>query len=406
MISVEEALGIVIANLAEPKIEQVPFRSALGRVLSEKIVATRDIPPFNRSGVDGFALRAADIAKVPAEFTIAGESRAGGEMPGALPPGSAVAIMTGAPLPEGADAVQMIEQCQVSADGRKVTVLNQVRAGDNFAPKGSEAVSGEEVLEPGHRIGPAEMAVLATFGYSLVPVYRKPDVAVLVTGDELVEFDQEPGESQIRNSNAHCIAAQLKYMDIEPEYLGIARDSRDDLRSRILAGLQRDVLIVSGGVSMGTYDLVKDVFEELGVEILFSKVALKPGKPTVFARKGDRLVFGLPGNPISSLITFECFVRPALGRLCGLKKPDLLRVKGELLDDMRQSPGRTSFMPAWAWWQEDGWKVEPLRWKSSADIVGFTGANAAFVFPGHLSLLKRGEIVDLILLPDFFSRRR
>jgi len=182
------------------------------------------------------------------------------------------------------------------------------------------------------------------------------------------------------------------------------RDDRDELRRKMLAGLERDVLIITGGVSMGEYDFVRDVFRDLELEILFSKVAIKPGKPTVFARRGNKLVFGLPGNPISALITFECFVRPVLGRLCGAANPELPRMKGELLADMRQSPGRTAFLPAWVTWQDDGWKVDPLRWKSSADIIGFTGANATFIFPKNRDLLNRGEIVEIMLLPDFFVR--
>lgn len=157
---------------------------------------------------------------------------------------------------------------------------------------------------------------------------------------------------------------------------------------------------------MGEYDFVRDVFQDLELEILFNKVAIKPGKPTVFARRGDRLIFGLPGNPISALVTFECFVRPVLGRLCGMRKPELPRVKGILLGDMRQSPGRMAFLPAWAFWEEDGWKVDPLQWKSSADIIGFAKANATFIFPKDRDFLKRGEIVELMLLPDFFVRQR
>ena len=406
MISVEEALGILLSDLPERKIEQIPFKSALGRVLAEDLVATSDIPPFNRSAVDGYAVLAADVEEAPVELAVSGESRAGAGMPGTLRPGEAVAIMTGAPIPDGADCVQMIEQCQVSDNGQKVTVLRPVKARENIAPRASEARAGDAVLESGHRIGPAEIAVMATFGYQQASVYKKPAVAILATGDELVEYDRQPRPDQIRNSNAYCLASQLRCMDIEADYLGIARDDKEELRQKMLLGLERDILIITGGVSMGEYDFVQDVFHHLGLEILFSKVAIKPGKPTVFARRGDRLVFGLPGNPISALVTFECFVRPVLGRLCGMRRPELPRMKGELLADMKQSPGRMAFMPAWVSWQEDGWKVEPLPWKSSADIIGFTGANATFIFPKNRDFLSRGETVELMLLPDFFARQR
>jgi molybdopterin molybdotransferase len=407
MISVEEALEILLSNLPERRIEEIPFLSALGRILAEKLVATCDIPPFDRSALDGYALLAADAERTPIELTLVGESRAGEGLSGKkLKQGEAVAIMTGAPVPEGADCVQMVELSKLSDDGTKVTILRPIQAHDNIAPRGSEARAGEIVLDVGHRLGPAEIAVMATFGYRQVKVYRNPSVAIVATGDELVELEQTPRPDQIRNSNAYCLVSQLRYMEIKADYLGIARDDKEVLRQKMLQGLERDVLIITGGVSMGEYDFVQDVFHDLGLEILFSKVAIKPGKPTVFARKGEKLVFGLPGNPISALITFECFVRPALGRLCGMKHPELPRMMGELLADMKQTPGRTAFLPAWVTWQEDGWKVAPLQWKSSADIIGFTNANATFIFPKNRDLLRRGEVVELMLLPDFFVRQR
>jgi molybdopterin molybdotransferase len=406
MISVEHALEILLSNLPERKVERISFQKALGRVLAEDLTATSDIPPFHRSSMDGYAVRVADIKDPPVELKVVGESRAGGGMPGHLKAGEANATMTGAPVPEGADAVQAIEQCEIVDGGRKVRILKAVRENENIAPCGSEARAGKIVLAAGHMVGPAEIAVMATFGYSEVKVYGKPKVAIFATGDELVEVDQEPQPDQIRNSNAYCLASQLRLMGLEADYLGIVRDDREELRGKMLLGLESDVLIVTGGVSMGEYDFVRDVFKDLELEILFSKVAIKPGKPTVFARRGNKLVFGLPGNPISALITFECFVRPALGRLCGMTAPELPRMKGELLADMRQSPGRTAFMPAWVTWRDDGWKVEPLLWKSSADIIGFTGANATFIFPKSRDQLRRGELVEIMLLPDFFVRQK
>ncbi|MBN2241400.1 MAG: molybdopterin molybdotransferase MoeA [Acidobacteria bacterium] len=406
MISVEEALGIVLSSLPGRKVEQVSFQDSLNRVLAEDLSATCNIPPFNRSAMDGYAVAAADAANAPVELDIYGESRAGGGMPGMLPPGAAMPIMTGAPVPSGADAVQIVEVCRLSDDGRRVTILKPVRVRENIAPLGSEAAEGEIVLKAGHRVGPAEIAVMATFGYSRVQVWKKPSVALFATGDELVEVDQVPRADQIRNSNAYCLRSQLANMGLESEYLGIARDNKGELREKMILGLERDVLIISGGVSMGEYDLVHDVFEEMGLEILFSKVAIKPGKPTVFARKGDTLVFGLPGNPISALVTFECFVRPALGSLCGMAQPQLHRMQGELLADMKQSSGRMAFFPAWVFWDGGGLRVEPLPWKSSADIIGFAGANATYIFPRNRDHLKKGEQVEVMLLPDFFFRQR
>lgn len=406
MISVEEALGILFSNLPDRKIEQVSFQDSLSRVLAEDLTATCDIPPFNRSAMDGYAVAATDVEAAPVELEVAGEVRAGGGMPGTMASGQAMSIMTGAPVPLGADAVQVVEECRLSDDGKRVLISKPVKTGDNIARQGSEATAGEAVLKIGHRIGPAEIAVMATFGYDRVRIWKNPEIAVFATGDELVEIDQEPRPDQIRNSNAYCLIGQLKYMGLKPEYLGIVRDDKDALRRAMIRGLQKDVLIITGGVSMGEYDYVKDVFGELGLEILFSKVAIKPGKPTVFARKGDTLIFGLPGNPISALVTFECFVRPALGSLCGMAQPELHRMKGELLDDMEQYSGRMAFFPAWVFWDESGLKVEPLRWKSSADIIGFTGANATFIFPRSRTHLKKGDIVEVMLLPDFFFRQR
>jgi len=404
MISIDEAREVLLRNIPAPKTEKVAFHQALGRILAEDVAATSDIPPFHRATMDGFAVRAADVGSAPVDLVLGGEARAGGGVPERLKPGEAVAIMTGAPVPEGADAVQKVEDCCVTPCEGKVTVLAPVGRWDNIALRGREARDGETVLEAGRVVGPAEVALMAAFGHAEALVYARPRVAVLATGDELVEFDEAPRPDQIRNSNAWCLAAQLRLMGIEAEYLGIARDDRAALREKMAEGLRRDVLLVTGGVSMGEYDFVRDVFGELGVEILFSKVAIKPGKPTVFARRGDRLVFGLPGNPLSSMVTFECFARPVLGRMCGMRNPELPRVQGTLLQDVRQTPGRTSFLPARVDWTAGGWEAQPLDWKNSADMIGFSKANATVVFPGDRDLLRQWETVEIMLLPDFFAR--
>jgi molybdopterin molybdotransferase len=404
MISIDEALGILLKNIPERKTERIHFHQYPGRVLAEDITATLDIPPFNRATMDGFAVRAADVRNAPVDLILGGEARAGGGIPQSLKPKEAISIMTGAPVPDGADAVQIVEVCAVSQCESKVTVFEPVEAGGNIAPKGREALAGDVIIKAGRVIGPAEVALLATFGYAEALVYKKPAVAILATGDELVEFNETPRPDQIRNSNAYCLAAQLRLLGIEAEYLGIALDEKENLREKILAGLERDVLIITGGVSMGEYDFVRDVFEELGVEILFTKVAIKPGKPTVFARRGNKLVFGLPGNPLSSLVTFECFARPVLGRMCGMKQPELRRIQGALAEDVRQTPGRTAFLPARVEWTPNGWSARPISWKNSADMIGFSGANATLIFPGERDLLSRGETVEIMLLPDFFTR--
>ena len=404
MISIEEALGILLKNIPECKTERIPFHQSLGRVLAEDIAATMDIPPFNRATMDGFAVRVADVQNPPVDLVLGGEARAGGGIPENLNPNEAISIMTGAPVPDGADAVQIVEVCPVSPCESKVTILKSVEPGENIAPKGREAMSGDVIIKAGRVVGPPEIALLASFGYAEVQVYTRPSVAILATGDELVEFDERPRPDQIRNSNAYCLAAQLRLLGIEADYLGIARDEKKNLREKILTGLELDVLIITGGVSMGEYDFVRDIFEELNIEILFSKVAIRPGKPTVFARKENRLIFGLPGNPLSSMVTFECFARPVIGRMCGMKQPELLRLQGILVEDVRQTPGRTTFLPARIELTQNGWMVQPISWKNSADMIGFSGANATFIFPGERDLISRNETVEIMLLPDFFTR--
>ncbi len=406
MIGIEEARRLVLDRLPLARAENVPFQAALHRVLADDLRASMDIPPFDRAAVDGYALRSADVRNSPALLDIAGEVRAGGDTAVALGKGQAVAIATGAPIPAGADAVQMLEQVQVSAEGTRITVRQPIAAGQNIVPRGFEAAQGKVVLESGRALGPAEIAVLATFGFTRAPVRRRPRVALLVTGDELVEVDETPRAGQIRNSNAYSLTSQLNCLGIEPEYLGIARDDPDDLRRKVLAGLEREVLILSGGASIGPYDLVKSIFQEVGVSILFSRVAIRPGKPTVFGCKGDTLVFGLPGNPVSSFVSFETLVRPALGRMSGLTKPDLARFEGELRATMRQVPGRTAFLPANLSWTGTDWAVAPLPWKGSGDIIGFSRANALVVFPSDRDALVCGERVDALMLPDYFTRRR
>src|SRR5688572_3396186 len=266
MISVDDALKLILDNLPAPRVEEVHFESALSFVLAETIRANRDVPPFRRASMDGYALRSADVAMAPAVLKCVGEIRAGADSSVHLQAGEAVAIMTGSPVPDGADAVQMVELTNNSANRATVQIQKSVKPGENITPQGHEARAGETALEAGRTVGPAELAVLATFGYSRVKVYARPRVALLATGDELVEISETPGPSQIRNSNAYSLSGQLRLMGINPDYLGIARDEKEHLRLRVEEGMKRDVLILTGGASMGEYDFVEEVFKELGLE--------------------------------------------------------------------------------------------------------------------------------------------
>jgi molybdopterin molybdotransferase len=406
VIPVERAREIILANLPEPQLDEVPLEKAAGRVLAAPVSATADVPPFRRSAMDGYAVRSEDLAQVPARLRIVGEARAGIPAPAAVGPGEAMAIFTGAPVPEGADAVQMVEQTRPAEDRESVIILRPVAPGEHITPAGHEAVRGTILIEEGRVIGPAEMAVLATFGWARVPVWRLPRVALMATGDEIVECDAVPGPAQIRNSNSLSLRGQLGVLGITPDYLGIARDDLAHLRAMVSDGLKRDVLLVTGGVSMGEYDLVKRVFAESGLTIHFDKVSMKPGKPTVFATGPGRIAFGLPGNPVSTFVAFENFVRPALGRLAGRRLPDLPRVRARLRGSMRQVAGRTAFLPAWLTLDSEGWAVEALRWRGSGDIIGFSRSNAMVIFPGEKDFMPEGETVEVLLLPDFFERRR
>ncbi len=404
LITVEEALSRILESIPAPKTEEVPFRSAPWRLLAEDILAPEDMPPFDRSAMDGYAFRAADVSDTPARLELVGEIRAGGGNPGAIQPGQAKAIMTGAHVPKGADAVQKVEETTLSVDRRTVTIMKSVKKGANIRHSGSESRAGGRVLEAGRFLGPSEMAVLAMCGMQKLKARRMPSVAIVSTGDELVGVEETPGPGQIRNSNAWSLMGQVQTMRLQAEYLGIARDTREDLERFLQEGLKRDVLIMTGGVSVGEYDFVKEVFSAAGLEILFDKVAIKPGKPTVFARRGDNIVFGLPGNPVSAFVAFELFVRPALARLYGMKGPGQIEVRGVLKGEVKQAKGRTSYLPARVALAGERCEIEPLEWQGSGDVVGFARADAMLVVPPGVGRIGSGERAAAILMADYHLR--
>ncbi len=401
MIPVDEAISIVLRRSTQPQFESVALGEASGRILAEDIVADSDLPPFDRAQMDGYAVRATDVAKVPAHLRIVGESAAGAGWHNEMKAGEAVRIMTGAPVPSGADAVQQVELTGELNGGGIVEIREVVEAGRSIVSQAAEIKAGETVLHAGEDINAAMIATLASFGYAQVKVGRKPRVAVMATGSELVDIDQKPARDQIRDSNNYTIAAYAALAGATVERLPLAGDDTEELKRQIADAARRsDVLITSGGVSMGVYDFTKAALKELGAEIFFERVALRPGKPTVFARLGDTLVFGLPGNPVSVAVTFNLFVRTALRAMQGAKEPALKEETAVLARTVKGSIERESYLPAVLRMDEKGTLLaEPLKWGGSSDFVAFARATALVNVPTGTKTIEANQLVRVMRLP-------
>ena len=401
MLTYEQARRAVIdhvrGKLSPRATANVSVWDALGYVLAQEVNADRDYPPFDRSTRDGYAVRAAD-ATTGATLRRTGEIKAGDTVTAPLAAGTCVQIMTGAAVPPGADAVVMIEHTQSDADA--VRFQHEARAGQNIVPRGSEAKAGQTILTPGMRLGYAELALAAQVGQTELRCAAKPRVAILSTGDEIVLVDELPGPFQIRNSNSVSLAAQVRLAGGEPVLLGNAADRVDDLRAKIERGLKEDVLVLSGGVSMGKYDLVETVLKDLGAEFYFDAVAIRPGKPAVFARCGETFVFGLPGNPVSTMVTFELFVALALDLLSGAGARALPLLEARLGAALNEKPGLTHFLPARVEWQGTKPEVKALPWQGSGDIATLAKANCFLVVPPDREKIAVGESVSLLLRKD------
>ncbi len=374
----------------------------MGRILAEDIIADSDLPPFDRAQMDGYAVRAADVARVPARLRIAGESAAGAGWHHEMKPGEAVRIMTGAPVPAGADAVQQVELTREVDSGAVVEILEPVEAGRSIVKQAAEIKAGAAVLRAGEDINAAMFATLASFGYAQVKVGRRPRVAVMATGSELVDVDRKPGKDQIRDSNNYTIAAYASLAGAIVERWPLAGDDTEELKRQVKQAVETsDVLITSGGVSMGVYDFMKPALKELGAEIFFERVALRPGKPTVFARLGNTLVFGLPGNPVSVAVTFSLFVRAALRKMQGAKQPGLIEETAVLARAVKGSGERESYLPAILRTDERGILLaEPLKWGGSSDFVAFARATALVNVAAGVGFLESGSIVKIVRLPN------
>ena len=401
MLSYDEARQIVIQQAGiQPRSVatcKLSVGEALGYVLAEEIRTDREYPPFDRSTRDGFAVRASEA--VPGvKLRCVGEVKAGDSVTLPLATGSCVQIMTGAAVPLGADAVVMIEF--TSRDGDTVFFQRETLPGQNVVPRGSEARAGDVALHAGLRLGFAELAIAAQVGAAQLLCARKPRVAILSTGDEVVPIGETPGPFHIRNSNSISLAAQVRLAGGEPVLLGNALDRSDDLGAKIEQGLRADVLLLSGGVSMGKYDLVESVLQAMGAEFFFDAVAIRPGKSTVFAHCRDTFVFGLPGNPVSTMVTFLLFVVPALDLLSGAPARPLPLLEATLVEPMKEKPGLTHFLPARLEWR-GGWaEVRPLRWQGSGDIAALSRANCFLVVPADRQDIAAGERVSVLPRSD------
>jgi molybdopterin molybdotransferase len=398
LLSFEKALATVREKLSAvkpcPAAEILPLEAVRGRVLAEDVGADRDYPPFHRSTRDGYAVRSADTRAAPLTLECRGEVRAGEHFAQTVGAGECVQIMTGAPLPQGADAVVMLEDAH--ADGTQVRVERRVAPHENVVRQGSEAAAGALVLRRGRRLGAGEIGLLAAVGKARVEVFRAPEVSILPTGDEVVSVEQRPQWFQIRNSNALALAAQVEMAGGAPRLAGIAPDRKEPLRAMILEALKADMLLVSGGVSAGKYDFVAPVLSELGAEFFFQGVAIRPGKPLAFGRVSGKFFFGLPGNPVSTYVTFELFVRPALALLGGAEYEPPLFLRARLGMPFRQTHGLTAFLPARVEMRDGDPVVELVGWQGSGDLVGVAAANCFLVVHPEQTELAAGDWVDVL----------
>ncbi len=388
------------AKLAPTAPELISLLDAVGLALAEDLRADRDFPPFPRATRDGYAVRAADVQIVPVNLRCVGTLKAGSDAGHfQVGKGEAVEIMTGAAVPEGADAVVMVEYTDASGD--RVKVKRTVKAAENVVPAGAEARSGEVMVPKGTRVQYAVVAVAAAVGRAEVAVYRRPQVAVLATGDELVDINLPPGPNEIRNSNSYSLAAQVYEAGGDATILPVARDDAAELALLVGKGLQSDLLLLSGGVSMGKYDLVEEVLASLGAEFFFTAVAIQPGKPVVFGQVAvdgkTTPFFGLPGNPVSTMVTFQLFVRPLLDALSGANLEPLPFVQARLTSAFTTRTGLTRFLPARLCGSTAQPEVEWVRWQGSGDLMSIVKSNCYIVVPPDREKLEAGETVTVLL---------
>jgi molybdopterin molybdotransferase len=403
VLTVEQAREGIMSRITALSVERVDVMSALGRVLAEPIVSRATIPPWPNSSMDGYALRAQDTNGEPVELAVVGTISAGSVPPRALRAGESMRIFTGAPLPDGADAV--VPQEDVATDGRRVTVRGRIAPGAYVRPAGEDVRVGDVVVQPGGTIGPAEVGLLATLGYSQVRVYRRPRVAILSTGNEIADLGTQPGPAQIPNTNTYSLMAQVIDAGGEPVNLGVARDQLEAINERVRWGLtSADVLVTSAGVSVGELDLVRESLQRSGAELHLWQVSMRPGKPITFGTTpSGRPVFGLPGNPVSAMVTFELFVRPALRRMAGATSIDRPRLRARALEPIANPGSRRGYLRVTLTPDAQGCGARLTGDQGSAILRSMVLADGlAVVAPD--TTVAAGEAVDVIVLRALEAR--
>ncbi len=397
MISVKDAVEVILKEIKPLGVESLDIMSALGRVLGEDIAAARNNPPWNNSAMDGYALRADDTKAAgpdgPVALKVIYDLPAGHAPKSAVGRGEAVRIMTGAPVPEGADSVIMVELTE--AGNGTVVIRSKVNPGENIRKSGEDFKAGDVVIRKGAVIRPAEISMLATVGAPFVFAHKRPRVAVVSTGDELVDINEAPHMGKITNSNGYALSALVAECGAVPLPLGIARDTRESLRAKLEAAMEADCIISSGGVSVGDYDFVKDVLKDMGSQMIFWKVAMKPGKPLAFGVIGGKPAFGLPGNPVSSMVAFEQFVRPALLKMSGRSSIFRAALNARLTREIKVKPGRMNFVRAELKIEDAGLTVTPLDGQGSGIISTTVRANSYVIVPEDSSGFKKDETVKV-----------
>jgi molybdopterin molybdotransferase len=396
-LQVSEAQRVVLESVATLGAEQVKLEQSLGRVLAEEVRANRDQPPYDISAMDGYALCSADLANVPATLQIIEDIKAGDMPSKTLAPGQCARIMTGAPMPQGADAVMRVEDTEALA-GDRVQVNVAVKPGNDIRRLGENMRNGEVVLSPGTEITPGVIGVLATVKRAQVQVYRRPRVAILSTGNELEGLDEPVDPNKIPNSNSYALMGQVQALGIEPALLGIARDDPDELARYLKRGLEYDVLLVSGGTSVGVHDYVRPTIEALGAQMLFWRVAMKPGHPVAFGKVGEKIIFGLPGNPVSSMVCFEQFVVPALRRMMGHARTHRRTVAARLTHNVKHQPGRTEFIRVMLAQEEGGYAATSTGAQGSGMLLSMARADGLAVLPADCNGMAASSTVTVQLL--------